>query len=415
MSKWIICVCVSLASMASAQEAVDMKLHPSDAMKEFHGYMPQSIMLSDQQPASITKLPSGLKSPKFGTMAFHIASGTTSVAVVMDSRTGQPAALYIDANGNGDLTDDPAVKWNEKSKTLYMTDVSLPIGQKDHSSDVKVVLYHFHDDPTRAKLENNIFFYGDYGVFGTITLAGKSYKAGLNDVFCSGDFRGSRDAKKTDSGIVLMIDTNGSGKLSRLPGASFDAAKPFNIAGATYELHDMTADGQFGIIKSAQSVAEIPPPPNLEVGQPVPAFTALTMDGKTVHFPADYKGHVVMLDFWATWCGPCMGEVPGLAKTYEGFHPKGFDVLGVSLDDAKDEKHVGDVLKENKMVWPEVYDGKGWEAAIAKQYGVRSIPAPILVDGDTGKILATEAGLRGEALEPTIQKALAKRNSPAIQ
>jgi peroxiredoxin len=326
----------------------------------------------------------------------------------MDTKGDQPTALYIDANGNGDLTDDPPVKWKTNSQTLCTSEVLLSIGDKDHATDVKLNLYHFHDDPDRAALKNSVFYYGDYGVFGKITLAGKSFKAALNDSLCTGDFRGKADAKA--SGIILMIDTNGSGKLTRLPGASFDATKPFNIGGITYELHDLTADGQFSIIKSSQTVAEIPPPPNLEPGQLAPSFTAQTMDGKTVHFPDDYKGHIVMRDFWATWCGPCMGEVPGLAFAYEKFHPNGFEVLGVSLDQPNSTDKVNSVLKEHKMLWPEIYDGNGWKAAVAEQYGIQSIPSPILVDGDTGKILASLADLRGAALDPTLEKALAGRS-----
>jgi peroxiredoxin len=148
----------------------------------------------------------------------------------------------------------------------------------------------------------------------------------------------------------------------------------------------------------------------LEVGHTAPAFTAQTIDGKTVRFPDDYKGHIVMLDFWATWCGPCMGEVPGLAAAYEKYHPRGFDVLGISLDNPHSTDKINSVLKGNKMLWPEVYDGNGWKAAVAQQYGIQSIPSPILVDGDTGKILATESGLRGDALDPTLEKALSARS-----
>jgi thiol-disulfide isomerase/thioredoxin len=140
------------------------------------------------------------------------------------------------------------------------------------------------------------------------------------------------------------------------------------------------------------------------------AFDAETMDGKPVHFPADYKGKIVLLDFWATWCGPCMGEVPGLAAAYQKFHDRGFDVLGISLDQPDSADKVISVTKQNNMVWPEIYDGKYWQAAIAVQYGIQSIPHPILVDGDTGKIISGEEGeLRGDGLAPTLEKKLTEK------
>jgi peroxiredoxin len=407
--KHLVWLCLLSSVCASAQDAVDMKMLASGASRQLHGYYPQQIDLSTTQPSSIKKLPADLQSPMFGLMPFRLASGVREVTVVLDKRAGKLPGLYVDANGNGDLTDDPQIQWRATSSTVYMSEALLAIGDEKHLSSVSVSFYHFHDDPNTKQYENSIAYYRDYASIGQITLAGKTFKAALDDAFCTGDFRGKSDPTK-DSGVWLMIDTNDSGKFSRQPGKQFDVKRPFNIRGVTYELHDLTPDGQFSVERSTQQVAEIAPPPNLEVGHTAPAFTAQTIDGKTVRFPDDYKGHIVMLDFWATWCGPCMGEVPGLAAAYEKYHPRGFDVLGISLDNPHSTDKINSVLKGNKMLWPEVYDGNGWKAAVAQQYGIQSIPSPILVDGDTGKILATESGLRGDALDPTLEKALSARS-----
>src|SRR5256885_12381121 len=131
---------------------------------------------------------------------------------------------------------------------------------------------------------------------------------------------------------------------------------------------------------------------SVSAGQKAPVFRATTVDGKAVNFPGDYKGKVVLLDFWATWCPPCRAEVPKIVATYNKYHEKGFEVLSVSLDHPKKGPEVLQFTKDNNMAWPQIYDGQYWKAAVAAQYGVRAIPCPVLVDGDTGIIIATDTG-----------------------
>ena len=152
------------------------------------------------------------------------------------------------------------------------------------------------------------------------------------------------------------------------------------------------------------------------VGQPAIRFEAKTIDGKSVHFPDDYKGKVVMLDFWATWCKPCLNELPGLTRVYDEFASKGFTVLGISLDNEEGAAGLPQFLKSKNITWPQICDGGSWQGGIVKQYGVHSIPSCWLIDGDTGRIVATTASLRGEALRGTVQHALANlgKESPIV-
>src|SRR6185436_2710725 len=107
----------------------------------------------------------------------------------------------------------------------------------------------------------------------------------------------------TPSGVNILLDVNGNGRFDRR-GESFDVRQPFNIRGTTYQVADMQRDGlSFRIVPSASSVPEIPTPPEHDVGRKITPFEATTMDGKPVRFPADYAGRIVLLDFWATWCG----------------------------------------------------------------------------------------------------------------
>jgi thiol-disulfide isomerase/thioredoxin len=118
---------------------------------------------------------------------------------------------------------------------------------------------------------------------------------------------------------------------------------------------------------------------------------------------AKMRGKVVLVDFWATWCGPCRAEVPNVVAAYKKYREKGFEVVGVSLDESKDD--ILQYTKEQGMTWPQHFDGRGWKNEIAVKYGIQSIPAMWLVD-KKGMIRSTNA--RGPELAKQIEKLLSE-------
>ena len=138
----------------------------------------------------------------------------------------------------------------------------------------------------------------------------------------------------------------------------------------------------------------------LAVGKAFPDFDEKDLDGKPLSV-ANFKGKIVLVDFWATWCGPCVAELPNVLETYGKYHGKGFEVIGISLDQDKDK--LTGFIKEKKMPWQQYFDGKGWQSKLGQKYGINSIPATYLIDKE-GKIIGKN--LRGEALASAVQKAV---------
>ena len=134
-------------------------------------------------------------------------------------------------------------------------------------------------------------------------------------------------------------------------------------------------------------------------------YTNLTMqslDGQTISL-SDFVGKdkYVLVDFWASWCGPCRREMPNLVEAYKKYADKGFEIVGVSFDDNKEAWAKG--VEELGITWPQMSDLKGWKCLAGEVYGIRSIPSTLLIDKE-GKIVAKN--LRGNELEETLAKYL---------
>ncbi len=136
----------------------------------------------------------------------------------------------------------------------------------------------------------------------------------------------------------------------------------------------------------------------LALGSPAPSIEAVTPFGKTVSL-ASFKGKYVLVDFWASWCRPCREENPNVVRIYNKYHSKGFEILGVSLDESYDVWK-GAIAKDG-LTWSHISELKGWESSFVKNYNISGIPCTYLISPE-GNIYAKN--LRGKELEEVLEK-----------
>jgi len=140
------------------------------------------------------------------------------------------------------------------------------------------------------------------------------------------------------------------------------------------------------------------------VGDTAPDFELEALDGETITL-SDYRGQVVLIDFWATWCGPCIAVLPELIDAYSEYHEDGFEIIGISLDNSR-RALMRFVDEREGMAWINIFPGEAWDSPIADEYGVEAIPFTLLLDGE-GVIRYRD--LHGDALKEAIAELLAEQ------
>jgi thiol-disulfide isomerase/thioredoxin len=411
---------------SAGPNAVSVRLPPVTgyAARHIGSWAPWTTEISANIPASLHKVPEHSSEAVFGEFSFGEGTRYKVTGKKVGFMLDEARERFIaDENRNGDLTDDLPASWTVERRpsrdgtaTIGQVTVRTEIAahERYNAPSFSVALF-FRDAVTRAKYGEPLSLdrYRDYATEGILEVGAHSYRILLDDGAVTGDFAASLASPRSD--ISLRIDVNGNGAFES-KGEEFDADKPFTLHGVTYQVLSISPDGtRLELVRSSVAVPEIPPPPDLRVGARVPSFTATTLTGEKITFPDSFKGKIVLLDFWASWCGPCVAELPHLRSAFEQFRGDGFEIVSVAIDEEKSRAKAHELIQAQKMEWFQIFDSGGWTGEIISRFSPEGVPAGYLVDGDTGLIVASLQQLRGNQLGPKIRQILQAKREGELQ
>ncbi|HEX2225454.1 MAG TPA: TlpA disulfide reductase family protein [Thermoanaerobaculia bacterium] len=360
------------------------------------------VLLEDGDPISLPafteeQLPEVIKAPmprkpaglgpqaRFG---FNFWVGQKNLVWAIDPRPSGEWLLFLDLNANRDLSDDAPLRFQEEKgrptawlrteareevdgqTVTYPVENRLWVGEEPSGKGgaLRKVLIRQHRTLRR----------------GTMRAGGREVAFGLVGVL------GLYDHKKA----VVVFDWNGDGRFDLSGRQSAERyplmEKHVNLAGQTYE---MRVDRYGRSLTLVPLASRLPDRAVLLPGHVAPEFTAVDMDGKPRRL-ADYRGKVVLLDFWFNSCGPCWKEAPKLVEIHRRFRARGFEVLGVNSVDKPETAR--EFAAEHGTTWPQILEGR--EAPVHRLYRVEARPTYYLIGRD-GKIVSGDLRPGPELIE----------------
>jgi len=369
--------------------------------------MPGGIVLSETKPKGVKREPIYKGVPQYGVL--HLGNGPRFAHVIAVDlpKDGSDAKIYVDSDGNGDLLSGGTGTWDEKNVTdgipeyhgTYSFKVSY--GNPTKQSHTSSYALNFYWSPTRA----NLFFYRASARVGKIKLGSENYSVKLIENNNDGVFNVPFLINNKPTKPVWIV----------LDGSMADARGTFSVGGYNY-IAMVSDDGSRITMKPTTKAVSEPKhavtkePDLLSIGTDAPDFEVPVYRGGTVRL-SRLRGKVVILDFWATWCGPCKASLPHVQKVYDQVKDK--NVFLIALNSWDDKQAYNEWIPANKQyTLPFAYDPAGRGAAsIAKnQYKVSGIPTTYVIDAD-GKIAAAIVGFNGLS-DHRLEEALQKLNVP---